>query len=141
MYRASSRLLLTAGLGLALLAGCGGSDGPELVPVAGQVKFNGAPLPEGSIVFRPAEGPGQSYAGRIENGQFAFESTTGPKRVEITAYREVPAPAQYQDSGEGASRVQYIPKTYNENSTLQETVSESEDQNQFTFELKGASGS
>ncbi|WP_166827168.1 hypothetical protein [Thalassoroseus pseudoceratinae] len=132
-----TRCFVAPALCALVMMGCGGgTEGPETFTVSGTASYNGEPLSSGDIVFRPASGEGQSWAGKIENGKFSFDSTAGDKRVEITAYQEAPAPTQYADSGEGASQVQYIPAEFNSNSTLTETVSDSGD-NTFTFDLKG----
>jgi hypothetical protein len=38
---------------LAALAGCGATDSPALLPVAGQVRFGGKPLTRGTVVLYP----------------------------------------------------------------------------------------
>lgn len=48
-------VLATAGLGIALLAGCG-DGGPELATVTGQVTDGGTPVPDASVEFIPQEG-------------------------------------------------------------------------------------
>src|SRR4051812_2431501 len=74
-------------LGLALLAGCGQS-GPVKYPVAGTVKFESGPLPQGHITLMPIEGGGAPDARPITNGKYSFLASPGKKRVEITATRE-----------------------------------------------------
>lgn len=115
-----------------LLSGCGGvSDAPETATVKGTVTFDGKPLPEGSIVFDPADGNGGSSAGGIKDGKFEFQSQFGPKRVLISASRETGKKGEY---GESISE-SYIPKKYNNKSELKADVTKT-GKNSFHFELK-----
>src|SRR5262245_247161 len=85
-----ARLLL--GIGLALLAGCGG--GPKRLHLSGQVLYNGQPVPAGEIYFDPdvakgKDGP-QGFA-RIENGRYDTRKggvplTAGPHVVRILGF-------------------------------------------------------
>ena len=43
-----------------LLAGCGQSGGPALLPVEGKVNFNGNPLTKGSVILHPDKGKGNT---------------------------------------------------------------------------------
>lgn len=135
------RLQLTLTLlGLFLLCGCGDSDTVKRVPVSGTVTLDGEPLPEGEIVLRPANGPGATDGGKIENGAFSFEVTPGSKSIEITAWREIPGSYQQLETGEsGSSREQYVPSEYNEKTTLTADIPESGLESPLTFELKTGS--
>ena len=92
------RLILLLGCLLAVGA-CGGPGGPPKYSVSGNVTFDGAPLPEGEIAFRPTDGKGQSCGGPIENGKYAFDSTPGKMQVSITASHEVPGKFDEQNPG------------------------------------------
>ena len=130
------RLILLLGCSLALTA-CGGSGGPPTYGVSGSVTFDEAPLPEGEIIFRAADGKGQSHAGKIKHGQYAFESTAGEKQVSITANREVPGEFDESNPGEKSPVIeQYIPAQYSEQTTLKVEVTKSEAENNFDFDLK-----
>ena len=53
----AAALLLTASAGAVLLAGCGTSgDRPELGEVTGTITFNGKPLANAQVAFRPVSG-------------------------------------------------------------------------------------
>lgn len=118
-----------------LLAGCG-SSGPQTYTVSGTVTFDGAPVAEGQIIFRDPAGQLPTAAGPIAAGQFSFESQPGPKKVEITAMRDIPGKMDTSNPGEAVPmREMYIPASYNSNSNLTAEVSPSGD-NQFTFDLK-----
>ncbi len=134
---------LVCGLLLPLvIAGCGGKDdGPERFPVSGTVTFDGAPVADGEIRFLPIDGNGAADATRIIAGRFETTATAGPKRVEVTATREVPGkmvesavnPGQMEPAIE-----EYIPAQYNTDSTLGEEVNAA-GPNTFTFDLKSGS--
>jgi len=135
--KTACRLFFLLGCLLAV-GGCGGTDGPQTYDVSGKVTFDGTPLPQGEIAFRPTDGKGQSYGGQIENGKYAFESIPGKMQVSITASREVPGKFDEQNPGEKVPVVeQFIPASYNEKTTLEAKVTESAGQNQFDFNLKG----
>ncbi|WP_299460408.1 hypothetical protein [uncultured Gimesia sp.] len=121
-------------------AGCGGgSEGPATYPVSGKVTFDGAPLTEGQIIFRDAAGKAASAAGKIENGEFSFQSTAGKKEVVITATREIPGKTVVggaPDEPPVPAIEQYLPQNYNEKTTLEADVSGS-GSNEFSFDLTG----
>lgn len=63
------------------LAGCGGSDLPELVPLTGTVSLAGKPLKDAQVLFQP-EGGRPSFAYTDEDGEFELhymEGTPGVK--------------------------------------------------------------
>ncbi len=131
-------LILLFLLGLSPCVGCGPS-GPTTVPVSGKVTLDGAPVAEGDIYFRDAEGKGGSYAGKIVNGEYTFESTPGPKTVEIRATREVPGKFDESNPGEKVPLIeQYIPPQYNSETTLKAEVAES-GENVHNFDLQSGS--
>jgi hypothetical protein len=102
-------------------AGCGGgaSDAPERYPVSGTVTFDGQPVPEGEIVFIPTSETGRPDAAKIENGAFSLQATAGPKKVQITAYRDAAGKTETGAMGEQlAAREQFLPARYNEQSEL-----------------------
>ncbi len=123
-------------IGALVLAGCGRTDGPPTFRVSGAITFDGAPLAEGDIVFRDSTGQGTSSAGRITNGQYAFESTVGKKDVIIKAVGEVPGKVDRSNPGETTPIVeQYLPSRYNDQTTLSVDVTDSKSTNEFDFDL------
>lgn len=95
-------------LGVALLTGCGGSEGPERFDVAGEVTFDGQPVPAGDVTFEPDptqgnEGP-QGFA-LIRDGRYDTASESGrgviggPHTVRVTGWEEVPAPPDPDNYG------------------------------------------
>lgn len=120
-----------------VLAGCGGNpDGPTLVSVSGKITLNGAPLPEGDVIFRAADGKGHAYAGKIKDGSYSIETEAGKKKVEIKSMRDVPGKTTEDNPGEVVSvREQIVPTKYNSESTLEITVTEGgSDSTDFSLE-------
>ena len=85
----SSVMAVTATL-IGVIAGCGGVDGPELIPAGGTVKYQGKPLAGARVTFIP-EGEG-SVAMSTTDSQGKFELKTGtesgvvagPSKVTVT---------------------------------------------------------
>lgn len=121
------RLLLISWCGLFL--GCG-STAP--VPVNGTVTWNGQPVADGNIVFKPTDGTIDEQSGSITNGEFTVQVTPGKKRIEIYGMRQ--AVGQTNDAMRSAPRENYIPERYNTKSTLSEEV-RAKGENRFTFNL------
>ncbi len=116
---------------LALVSGCGSADG--LHAVTGTVTFDGQPVESGEIIFRAEGGEEASAAGKIVDGRYSLRAAPGPKRVEITAMRQVETPQAA--SGEPALSFQsYIPEKYNRRSELTAEVTAG-GPNRFNFEL------
>ncbi len=106
--------------------GCGG-DGLGRASVSGTVTVDGVPLAEGGLALIPATGTtGPSAGATIQDGEYFIPFDKGPVpgryRVEIKAMRKTgrqivdehqPPPNNLLDEVE-----QYIPATYNAESTL-----------------------
>lgn len=70
------RLIACAGLGLSLLAGCGGPERPEMGTVSGTITQGGEPLANAWIQFEPETG--RTSAGRTdEEGHYTLFYTPG----------------------------------------------------------------
>ncbi len=104
-----------------MACGCGGGSGPKGVPVNGTVSLNGKPLPEGEVLFEPADGKGAPEQALVKEGKFSGSVTPGAKKVRITSWREGKRPADAAMGG-GAMLEQYLPKKYNTETTLTATV-------------------
>lgn len=125
-------------LGLLVSSGCGKSGGPETAAVSGTVSLDGQPIAEGDITFAAADGLSPPFAGKIIEGKYSFACTLGKKRVEITAYRDIPGKYSEDNPGEKTlAREQYIPDSANKQSTLQADVSR-DGSNSFDFNLLSA---
>lgn len=142
---------LTAAAGI-LLAGCG-SESPR-VAVEGEVTFDGQPLASGQIAFLPLGAASAPTAGAtITQGRYQIAADQGPYpgeyRVEIRAFRgtgkkvwdgmgDENAPASQKRYVEELE--QYLPRIYNEESTLRVTITGPK-ANRHDFSLRVASPS
>lgn len=131
--RISPILLLVA---LPLLVGCGGTEsGPDSVLLSGKVTLDDQPVEEGDIYFRAKDG-GNSYAGKIVGGKYELKTTPGDKRVEITAYQDVPGEFREDNPGEKTPvRKMMIPKQYNTETTLEISIPADSKKAEENFEL------
>ena len=126
-------LLGTAGLTVAILI-CGCSQDPKLFPVSGTVTFDGAPMPDGDILFIPVDPALGPEPGTIKDGKYTVKAREGKKRVEIRASKILPGGAK----GAGGEPVpeDYLPQKYNSESTLTAEV-KSSGENKVDFPLTG----
>jgi hypothetical protein len=94
--------------------GCGANTGsPDKVIVSGTVTFDAAPVTNGQILFFPIEGTkGAASGASLVDGTFTVTGKGGvpygKHRVEIRAAKP----------GPGGVDAQYIPRQYNDASTL-----------------------
>lgn len=110
----------------AVCFGCGSS----FAVVEGKVTFDGQPVEQGTIVFEPVDGTGAVAGGTIQNGKYQLgpESKVEPgeKLVRISAMRvtgkKIKAGPPAPDDAMVDEVQQYIPKNYNEQSTLTREV-------------------
>lgn len=137
----------TFGLGfsilmLSLALGCG----PKAVHIDGKVTYLGKPIEVGTIEFVPVEGTaGPSTGGSIKAGQYAFSTVQGlasggryQVRIFALAKSGKTAPNVFQPGGPPMELAEnYIPATYNSNSTLTVTLSPDSAKNTFDFQLAG----
>jgi hypothetical protein len=93
--------------------------------------LDGEEIPEGHILFIPADRALRTEGGPIRQGAYSFQARAGKKRVEITATRPDPKAATTM----GPTYVDYIPEKYNVHSTLSVEVAP-DDKNQYDFALK-----
>ncbi|MEZ6129841.1 MAG: hypothetical protein R3C59_14255 [Planctomycetaceae bacterium] len=133
------RALLFCCVGIVAVAttGCGES-GPATYPVTGTVTFDGAPVEEGRITFRPVSGA-KAFAAEIKNGEYSFEGEPGKMAVEVTASRIIPGKFDDSNPDDEPQPVgeMYIPEQYNAKTTLEAEIQAS-GENKFNFDLKAA---
>lgn len=107
-----------------LLAGCGGSSGPELATVEGTVTMDGKPLQDAQVTFRPEQGA-PSFGRTDENGYYTLSFTRsregaeiGKHTVEVSTARSADPDADPPVEG----RPETVPARYNVDSELTKTV-------------------
>ena len=123
-----------------ILNGCGSSSNRQALE--GVVTFEGEPLAQGSIRFRPLAGtPGPTAGSQIREGKFSVApdqgTFLGKFRVEITATRKTGNTNRSTFAGievDEDEYVQFIPARYNLQSELVREVS-SGGPNRFEFAL------
>src|SRR5690242_5488160 len=118
-----------AALALALSAASCSSENP-LITITGNVTLDGAPLPEGDILFTPADTQFGSEGAKIENGVYRASLHPGQSKVQIRATR--PVPGKKGPMGEQLIE-DYVPAKYNDKSEL--TIDVSKTQNKHDFQL------
>jgi len=100
------------------ILGCGPS-GLDVLPVSGNVTFDGQPIPEGRIQFRALEGDQRAFSGQINNGQYELEALPGKMTVEVTASRIIPGEFDESNPDEKTPIGEmYIPVRYNSETEL-----------------------
>jgi len=109
-------LLLAA---VALAGGCGPRD--TRVECSGTVSFAGRPVEEGTIGFFPLAG-GRSEGAVIAGGRYTARVQPGRHRVEIRGSRPLAENTSGPSDMPGPIREDYIPKEFNEASTLEVEV-------------------
>lgn len=137
--RLRSVALAAAALGPWLGSGCGSEPGPPRVPVAGEVRLDGAPLPSGTITFAPVDGNAGAF-GEVKDGAFRFGAADGPSpglhTVEVVAVRptgrKVASPDLPGETEDEARNV--IPPRYNARTELRAEVRPGSE-NTFRFDL------
>ncbi len=102
-----------------LTSGCGPRD--TRVECSGTVTYAGQPVEEGSIGFVPLAGGGRSEGAVITAGRYTARVLPGRHRVEIRGSRPLAGKAIDSDIP-GGIREDYIPKEFNEASTLEAEI-------------------
>jgi hypothetical protein len=119
-----------------LVSGCSSEpEGPAMFKVVGAVSFDGAPVADGRIQFRKADGDQKAFSGEIKDGKYSLEAEAGKMAVEITASR----PSGKFDNSNPDDPPQpigemYIPAKYNTETTLSAEVTPAAENN-FPFDI------
>jgi hypothetical protein len=131
------RWITTLGLLLVAVAGCSPKLGLETAPVSGKVTYKGQPLPNGTVMFVPGEGPaaygeiGKDGAYRLSTGNIDG-AVLGTHKISITALQNVGEALPEQRSPTPSS---LLPAKYlnHENSGLSAEVKRGK--NEVNFDL------
>jgi len=119
-------------LSLILLVACG--CGVKTHEIAGTVKFDGEPIPEGQISF-VVEGAPVGGNAVITNGKYSASVPAGKAKVQINASKlEKLPPGEKGMDGKTEEVRQYIPAKYNTKSEL--TADITGPNNALDFDLK-----
>jgi hypothetical protein len=119
--------LLFLGLVLAV-CGCGG--GPRIVPVSGQVKLDGQPLPGALVTFRPDSKeiyPGPPSSGETDaDGRFTLRTADGHDGAVVGPHKvRISLPVKTSKAGPDAPSTNKLPAKYSgDNTVLTFTVPE-----------------
>jgi hypothetical protein len=135
--------VLLAALALLVLPGC---SGKRTMRVWGEVTFDGRPVEQGEIEFKPVEGTsGPTTGGSISAGHYDVPAEVGPLAggtylVSINGYARTgrkiqTAPGHFVDALDNV-----IPEIYNRKSTLRVTIAPSAAGNQHDFKLEAKTG-
>jgi hypothetical protein len=115
----------------ALASGCGEPSGSPTYEVSGSVTWDGAPLPEGDIIFTPVDRAVVPEASTIRLGAYSLRAQPGKKRVSIRASKLV---AGSKGAMNEPIYDNYIPDRYNVETTLTADVT-ADGPNRFDFAL------
>jgi hypothetical protein len=125
---------------LLFLAGCGSPGGLDMVPIKGEVAYNGKPLTEGSVVYIPVESSGRQATGKLQpDGTFQLTTreandgaVAGEYRIVVHAvkapWEEMPSREEMERRGRKPVEMTFtVPERYTnpETSGLTDTVDSS----------------
>lgn len=119
-----SRLLAISVAFAIVLVSAPGCGGDGLYEVQGEATWNGQPIEEGYVEFRPTDGQGQVVGADIRDGKFVLRAVPGEKNVSVIAQRKVgeTAPTERIPHPEPIYE-QFLPAKFNLNSELRVTIS------------------
>ena len=120
-----------------ILAGCGRNDGLITAPVVGKVTYRGKPLPNGTVMFVPGEGP--AATGEISrDGSYRLSTGSldgavlGNHKVSITALADIGGALPEQRSPTPPS---LLPAKYLSHETSGLTAEVKQGKNEVNFDL------
>jgi len=122
------RIVLSAMVLLAFIGTTGCEQGK--LSVTGTVKYDGKEVDEGDMIFEPDNKSLAPEGAKIKGGKYSANLPKGKYKVRITANRTIPG--KKGPMGEDAVE-QYIPKKYNEETTL--TADVTGDKKSIDFEM------
>jgi hypothetical protein len=101
-----------AAVAAALLAVAGCDSTPKTYPVTGTVTLDGQPIPDGDIIFLPADTAVAPEPGKIVGGRYTLNARVGVKKVSISASKIIPGGAR--GGGNEPVPEEYVPERYND---------------------------
>jgi hypothetical protein len=135
----SCRSIVALALLLTAILGCSRKHGMETAPVSGKVTYKGKPVPNGTVMFVPAEGP--AATGEIgPDGSYRLTTyvpndgaVLGSHKVSITALQDTGGGLPEQRSGTPPS---LLPPKYLSHDTSGLTAEVKPSDNQVNFDLQ-----
>ncbi|HUP82089.1 MAG TPA: hypothetical protein VM260_26290 [Pirellula sp.] len=126
-----------------MLIGCGGGDGPKLVPAGGVVNYKGKPIGKINVMFMPGTGGMIAEGTTDESGKFKLQTKDPGDGAMVgnytVAFKYVPDEIPVMPGMDGAKKiVSPIPEKYADASKSGKTATVDADKskNNFTFELE-----
>lgn len=90
-----------AAMGLVMVVGCTDDSGlAKRYPVTGTIKYNGAPVPKGTISFTSDQPDGRSAGGDIVDGKYSVSTTGAPNDGALPGKYKVSIKATEADTTE-----------------------------------------
>jgi hypothetical protein len=117
-----------------MAAGCSRQD-PNKGEVRGMVMVDGQPVAVGAVTFSPLDGQSSTSGGKIVDGQYSVQASTGTAKVAIRAPKVVGERKLYNTANSPVRQVlkESLPPEYNDRTTL--TFDVKPGVNEHNFEL------
>lgn len=116
----------------AVLAVGGCDSAPKLYEVTGAVTIDGQPVPDGDIIFLPADTGAAPEPDKVVDGRYTVRARAGFKKVSVSASKIIPGGAR--GGGNEPVPEEYIPERYNSRTELTAEVTP-DGANVFDFTL------
>ena len=125
-----------------MLIGCGGGDGPKLVPVGGVVNYKGKPIGKINVMFMPGAGGMIAEGTTDESGKFKLQTKDPGDGAMVgsytVAFKYVPDEVPEMPGFPGAKKVvSPIPEKYGDasKSGITAVVDANSSKNAYKFDL------
>ena len=116
-------------LALLTVFGCGPS-GTKKLDVSGAASYDGEPIADGDITFTPDSPSVAAEGGKIVAGKYTLKAPAGKYKVVIRAGKIIPGK---KDPAGGPFTADYIPKKYNDETTLTVEVAPGKTEHDFNL--------
>lgn len=123
-------------LSICLVPGC--QRGPALSKVQGQVKLDGKPLPQATVMFSPVDGGYTSLAETDAQGHYELRYSQGGSGAEMGKHRVTIETYAIRAGADGnpVEVPERLPARYNRDSTLEKELSEPAHELDFDLQSK-----
>ncbi|WP_428305093.1 hypothetical protein [Lacipirellula sp.] len=122
---------------LACVMGCGSQD-PNRGEVTGIITVNGQPVAAGAVAFSPVDGQSPTSGGKILDGKYTVQASTGTSRVAIRVPQVVGEKKLYSTADSPVRPVmkETLPPEYNDRTTLTLEVKPGDNEHNFDLQTK-----